>query len=177
MYDHTSSDRHRLIVDNLIESVIVIVRSTRTVEDIRWSSCGRNRLSKTIDDHRTVDTDCRRFSTRHRHRAVGISRTHNANRMLPIVQIRVRNSTHSSNRKQTRFKRQFQNDGMSCITPVSSSYFRRSPCLRAHCSFLAKKTKKKKRTKWGLRDLRPSSALSHGSVSKPAMEETSFMSA
>lgn len=42
---HTSSDRHRLIVDNIIESVIVIVRSTRTVEDIRWSSCGRNRLS------------------------------------------------------------------------------------------------------------------------------------
>lgn len=53
---------------------------------------------------------------------------------------------------------------MSCITPVSSSYFRRRPCLRAQCSFLAKKTKKK-RTKWGLRDLWPSSALSHGSVS------------
>lgn len=87
MYDHTSSDRHRLIVDNLIESVIVIVRSTRTVEDIRWSSCGRNRLSKTIDDHRNRLST---ISTRHRHRAVGISRTHNANRRLPIVQIRVK---------------------------------------------------------------------------------------
>jgi hypothetical protein len=107
MYFHTSSDRHRLIVDNLIKSVIVIVRSKPTVEDYRWSSCGRNRLSTTS-------------TRRHRHRAVGISRTHNANRMLPIVQIRVQNSTH---RKHTRDKRQFQNDGMSCITPVSSSYF------------------------------------------------------
>jgi hypothetical protein len=123
MYFHTSSDRHRLIVDNLIKSVIVIVRSTRTVADIRWSSCDRNRLSKTIDDHRTVETRLSTISTRHRHRAVGISRTHNANRMLPIVQIRVQNSTHSSNRKQKRGKRQFQNYGMSCITPVSSSYF------------------------------------------------------
>ncbi|CAM6067625.1 unnamed protein product [Sphagnum tenellum] len=108
---------------------MIIVRSKPTVEDNRRSSYGRYRLST--------------ISTRHRHRAVRISRTHNANRMLPIVQIRVQNSTHSSNRKQKRIKIQFQNDGMSCITPVSLSYFVEvRACVRSAASSRRRRRKR-----------------------------------
>lgn len=121
MYDHTSSYRHRLIVDNLIKSVIVIVRSTRTVEDIRWSSCGRNRLSKTIDDHRTVETACRRLVL-----DIVIGRSESLELIMQIAGCQLCKSEwkfHSFQQlKKGTWQKTIPNSGMSCITPVSSSY-------------------------------------------------------